>query len=419
MATLDFIHYQPFNASLSETGTLAWTPAAKAPIPQLPQIFWQTGHGWHEANVWAERRARKVDAETVKRQMKHLCNFANFVEDEKADWRDFPVKWEDRILLRFRKHLLDQNVDGILAGSTITNAMNAVVTFYRFAHTHKLIRPEFPMWTDRLVKIRIPDTTGFHRTMTVQSSDLAIPNRATLASALEDGLTPLDARDMSRLLAYSSENEAEELHLMLASGFFTGARLTTVATLTVSGLQTAREDPQIPGIYLLAVGPGTDVSTKGDVPGNLYVPRDVLNALERFAYSTSRLKREAKAEAVDKDSLFLTRSGKRYSAVTIDRLVYAMRMRATGAGLKFMRHFKFHQTRATFGTMLMEIALSSGASPAEAIDLVRKAMLHKDEKTSWTYIKFRKETRAKILLASEFHNLFTGIAGRDWTKHDA
>lgn len=55
---------------------------------------------------------------------------------------------------------------------------------------------------------------------------------------------------MTQLLAYSAERCTLDLHLMLSVGFFTGARLGTVNTLTVTGLYAARESPLLPGAFL-------------------------------------------------------------------------------------------------------------------------------------------------------------------------
>jgi integrase len=207
-----------------------------------------------------------------------------------------------------------------------------------------------PLWVDRLAVIPFVDSAGFKRTMVRVSSDLKISNRKSVGSVLEDGLLPLRSEHMIELLTYTAEHEVEELHLTLSAGFFTGARVGTITTLTVTSLETAREDPFTPGVYLLPVGPGTGVATKFSVKGEVMVPQAVLVDLKAYATSTTRLLREAKAKQGDKNRLFLTRRGQPYKVATVNRLVHEMRKRAAAAGLKFMLRFKFHQSRATFGT---------------------------------------------------------------------
>lgn len=420
MARLDFIHYEFFEPSLRGQTELVWTKQARRPIDRLPQIFWDDGRGWHEANIWALDRAasNQIDAETTKRTMKHLSRYADFIEAQGTNWQHFPVRREEQVLRKFRKHLIDEVGNGTLAGSTAANCMNAVIQFYRFADLHGLVRSGGPMWTDRLAVIPFYDAAGFKRSMVRLTNDLKIPNRKRVGAHLEDGLVPLRSDHMRELLAYTAEHETEELHLMLSTGFFTGARVGTVTSLTVSSLQTSREDPQTPGIYLLAVGPGTGIDTKFSVTGNLMIPHSVLVDLRAYATSTERLLREAKADQSDKDLLFLARSGRPYSGETMNRLVAEMRKRAVKAGLEYMHRFRFHQSRATFGTWLMQILLDSGAK-TDAIRVVRDAMLHKDEKTTLAYITFLENVRVKKEAAAAFNEAFTGLRKRDWNNADA
>lgn len=417
MARLEYIHYEFFDASLGGQGELVWEKQKKQPITQLPQIYWEGGEGWHEVNVWALERAasRQVDAETIKRLMKHLSQYAEYLESQGLDWRHFPVRKDEQVLRKYRKELIERIERGSLASSTAVNSMAAVIQFYRYADLHNLVGAGRPMWEDRLAVIPFHDTSGFKRTMVRLTNDLKIPNRKRVGATLEDGLLPLRSDHMSELLAYTAKHEIEELHLMLSTGFFTGARVGTITTLTVSSLDTAREDPLTPGIYLLPVGPGTGISTKNSVSGELLVPEAVLTALKTYASSTARLLREAKANPDDKNKLFLARTGRPYSVETLNRLVYEMRKRAVLVGHRFMHRFKFHQSRATFGTWLMQLLLEH-VSSTTALGIVKDAMLHKNEITTLGYITFLETTKAKTNFAAAFNEAFTGLRNRDWNN---
>ncbi|MBR0568246.1 site-specific integrase [Azoarcus sp. L1K30] len=421
MARLEFIQHEFFGAYLNAEGGLSWEKQHYSPLKDLPQIFWEDGSGWNEANLWAlQRRATRVDApETVKGVMKHLKRYADYLESRKTDWRHFPIRREDQVLRMFRKHLIDDMASGLLAPSTASNCMNAVIQFYRFADSHDLVMAHAPMWRDRLAVIPYFDAAGFKRSMVRLTTDLKIPNRARLGLRLEDGLLPLRAEHMSQLLAYTAANETAELHLMLSFGFFTGARVGTVTTLTVSSLETAREDPFTPGLFLLPVGPGTGIDTKFSVKGSLIVPREVLDDLKRYASSTPRLLRQAKAHRDHKDCLFLTRRSKPYTPDLVSRLILEMRQRAVGRGLYFLQRFHFHQSRATFGTWLAQLLLDTGLRTSDVIRFIRDAMLHKEERTTLTYIQFIETSRTKEELAAAFNNAFTGLCSRSERQLDA
>lgn len=418
MSRLEQIQYVPFVASLSEQAGLVWSKAAKRNIEGLPQLYWRDGRPWGEVNVWAvERAASQLDLKTVVRTMKHLNTYANFLESVEEgrgiDWRHFPIRKEEQVLRRFRKYLICECQKGYIASSTASNCMNAVIQFYRFSKLNNMVGEEQPMWADKLVAIPYVDSAGFERTMVRATTDLSITNRTFGTNLLEDGLLPLREEHTRQLLAFTSENEIEELHLMLATGFFTGARVGSITTLTVNCLQTAREDPHVPNVFLLRVGPGTDISTKFSVSGELLVPKAILDDLKSYAHSAHRLLREARAQQADKGRLFLTRSGQPYKVETVNRLVYEMRKRAVTSGLQFMQRFKFHQSRATFGTWLMQILLDAGAK-TDAIRFVRDAMCHKDEATTLKYIRFLENTRGKARCAQKFNEAFTGLKNRDW-----
>ena len=242
MARLEYIRYEPFMAVLRGDDDLASSKEeGRRPIERLPQIFWQDGRGWAEANLWSLERARsaQVDIETVKRTMKHLLRYASFLESEDFDWRHFPLRKEDQPLRKFRKHLIDARDVGELQGSTTTNCMGSVIQFYRFADSKGLVDAAGKLWQDRLAVIPFFDLAGFKRAMVRLSSDLSIRNRKRIGSVLEEGLLPLRAEHMTDLLRYTAQHEVEELHLMLSTGFFTGARVGTITTLTVRSLYTA------------------------------------------------------------------------------------------------------------------------------------------------------------------------------------
>lgn len=420
VARLDYISYTFLTVAVTVASEPAWRKDDRGSLEQLPQIFWEDGSGWPEANLWALERAAgaSVDIETVKRTMKHLVRYANFLERNHVDWRHFPMRREEQALRKFRKQLIDERQSGGLQSSTATNCMAAVIQFYRFAENKGLVDIHRPMWTDKLAVLPFFDSSGFKRTMVRLSSDLSIPNKTRIGAVLEDGLLPLRAEHMTELLKYTAQHSVEELHLMLSIGFFTGARIGTITTLTVASLSTAREDPLTPGVFLLPVGPGTGVATKFSVKGEIMVPKTVLAELKRYAFSTQRLLRQAKAISANKGLLFLTRSGSPYTVATANRLVHEMRKQAFSAGLKFVKRFKFHQSRATFGTWLMTLLLDAGGK-VDAIRVVRDAMLHKDEKTTLRYVHFVENTKAKAHFASEFNCAFTGLFERDWTKVDA
>ena len=227
MARLEYIHYKPHCAVVESTEVIWKLDTLVRPVERLPQIFWADGTPWHEANLWALEMARNRDVKikTVHSAFEHIHKYANWLEQEEADWRHFPKSKADRVLVRYRGALIDARDHGELSPSSTTARMNAVIRFYRYAAGRHFISRDAPKWQDKAVVVRYFDTVGFERTMGRITTDISIPNRVRPGFRLEDGLLPLTTQHMTELLKFAKENVAEELFLMLLIGCFTGARI--------------------------------------------------------------------------------------------------------------------------------------------------------------------------------------------------
>lgn len=422
MARLEYIRYIPVRERASE-GLLRWELDKIAKVIEgLPQLYWEDGLPWSEANHWALTKVRSMRGNSLKTAialLKHLTHYASWLEHNKLDWRHFPEQVASRAIVRFRGELIHQRDDlGLLMPSTATARMSAVLQFYRHAQAHGFVDRNSPLWVDRKVVRGFYSNTGFARTMLVTVSDLAIPNRVRHGDVLEEGLTPLRPEHASQLLEFTKQEELMEMHYLLSLGFLSGGRFGTLTTLKVRHIEEATPDHSMPGFCKIRIGPGTGVSTKYGVSGDLLVPSFLIEALKGYAYSMQRLRRQAKASPEHKNLLFLTARGNPYSLQSFSRLMTDLRRRALVADLLFMQSFKFHQTRATFGTMLMTVALEV-APAAAAVAFVRDAMLHKDEAMTMRYVKFIQKEPIKAQISQEFNALFSGVVGRNWNTFQA
>lgn len=421
MAHLERIRHTPMRLVILD-GIGHWErDVALRVIDELPQIFWDDGSSWLEANHWALTKATGItgsDPGTVKSLMKHLCDYANWLEFEHADWRHFPVKASAGTLPRYRGELIARRKNGLALPSTTTARMNAVIQFYRHAFAHALVGRRSPLWRDELVVIRYFDDAGFSRAVSRVKSELAIPNRTRAGEWLEDGLTSISINHAKDLLSFTASQNLDEMNLMLSLGFFTGARIGSISTFSVRNIEGAMPDESMHGFHRLPVGPGTGIETKFDVSASLLVPSFLIQALKQYAYSMRRLKRQALASKDNRGILFLTTRGNSYGPQTFNRLMTDLRRRAMLAGLTFMKSFKFHQSRCTYGTWIMTIALGV-TNEANALSFTKNCMLHKKESATLRYIRFIQKAPIKALMANEFTAAFSGISNRDWSKFEA
>jgi len=73
-------------------------------IEGLPQIFWEDGSPWREANLWAMERVTNGEAilKTVSSNLNGLLNYAKFLESRMLQWFEFPSRKADRCLVQYR-----------------------------------------------------------------------------------------------------------------------------------------------------------------------------------------------------------------------------------------------------------------------------------------------------------------------------
>lgn len=425
MASLEFIDYVPQRHTIYQDGEVTWErdPLHRV-IKSLPMIFWADGTPWNEANHWAHERATEgcVELKTVQGQMSHLHKYAEWLElPDSPDWRHFPMNRADRVLVKWKKYLIDcRDKHGVLAPTTTTARMNSCISFYRHCSVNRFIGRDAPKWKDIPVVIKYHDAVGFERSLSRITTDVSIKCRVAKRTVVEDGLLPITGEHMVQLLEFATLNSSPELLLMLKIGFFTGARVQTICSLKVGNLERAVPDTVVSGLWRIAVGPGSrpHVETKFDVSGNLLIPEQLLNELKTYAYSTRRMKREAVSPVENKGLLFITSRGNPYErkddakrSSAINSEMVTLRRAASSAGLKFMSNFHFHQTRATYGTQLMRILLPLGNLQA-ALEFVRNAMFHKEVSTTMTYIKFIEKTKGKMEVSNAYTQVFFGLATR-------
>lgn len=418
MAKIAYIKYSPHRFILHNR-RVEWLSVTDFPVIQgLPQLIWNDSKPWRQVNSWALERATGagVSLKTVQSNLTALHSYANWLEQTQTDWQDFPLKKAHRCLVRYRGALIEARNEGRIAPSTASHRMSAVVQFYRWLHANNLLAPGTRLWTERSVPISLSDNEGFERTIRVQSTDLAIPNRSPPGERLEDGLLPVSVEVRDVLLALAKENSSDELFLMLTLGFYTGMRLGTICDLRIETLERAVHDPASPHLYRIGIGPGAHppVHTKFGVTGHILITKAHLDGLLTYAYSVHRLKREAKATPANKNLIFLTRFGNPYARGSSDKSaavnveMHRLRKTARFKGVVALHSFYFHQSRCTFATELARLAIRLGGA-INAISTVKTCLLHKNEATALRYIRFVERMPIKQEMGDAFTRQFLGL----------
>jgi len=417
MAYLESIDFNSHIATIVPGGGMDWRPEKNSKvISQLPQIIWSDASPWREANVWAKSIASSsISIKTVWSLMKHIHAYANWLERNEINWWDFPDRESERCLIRYRGDLIRSRDSGNLAPTTAQHRMSAVIRLYKWLVSNKVISDSIPLWNERQVGIFIRNSFGYRRTIIQKSSDLAIPCSPAIGECLEDGLLPVSHADVKTIMDFVEQHASIELYLMLRLGFNTGMRFGSISNLRVSTIYNAARKSSLDGYGRINLGPGAQppVHTKFGVNGQAFISHTDLGLMEDYCLSSRRLSRAAKALPMDRDLVFLTRFGKPYGtegsdfSQAINVELFRIRKRALESGLYCFKNFHFHQTRCTFATELARIALPYGAQ--FALQIVKEALLHKNESTTIRYIKFiEKDAIMKKAADSFFMTMLHG-----------
>lgn len=421
MADVIFVNYKPADVYV-HGDKIVEIPHRSPPdqgggdvtICGFPQIYWSNGQAWDEANFWLATFYRAVirgamDLETIVGLAFCLRHYAEFLERERLSWMAFPMIESQRCIFQYLDELQGQVNKSLAAYSSSKARINVAVRFYKAVLSYKLLSFSSDAFADLPLSIKVANYAGLVRSMDASAERLKLRGSKDIMGKVEDGLVPVsyDVQDMILNIAY--DNCPAEIYLMLIVGFYTGMRLSTICGLKLLTLRYARPSED-KSFYYLAVGPSVKyapVATKFSVSGEVPIPKQVYDMLKSYAQSYRRLLRSAKAVGDDKQLILLNTNGRSYcrkgrgSSSSVNNQMSMIRKVARAQGVPL--DFKFHQTRATFGTNFVQENLDRpGVSLKSVIGTLKGVLLHRSEKATMSYIRFVQNHKAKEKWADTF-----------------
>ena len=133
VARCESIRFVPHAVEIID-GAISWIPLKYGGIDGLPQILWENGDPWREANIWLLDRGRKKDIQTVQSNARPLHAYAQWLESTKdssrpVEWWEFPADEAERCLFRYCGFLIREIDAGTLAPSTASTRMRDASNF--------------------------------------------------------------------------------------------------------------------------------------------------------------------------------------------------------------------------------------------------------------------------------------------------
>ncbi|EKO3944756.1 site-specific integrase [Vibrio fluvialis] len=388
-------------------------------IGSLPTLFYQNGIFNHEANSYLFYLKAIKKAEDLSPCAQALRAYYQFLEDNGLNWDNFPPVKRLKPTYLFRSHLLKQIKQGELAHSTASVRMNQIVNYYKWLmHDGYLCiknEKEAPFKME-FVSVQNNGTLAhISPTFTIETSDLRIKVPRDADSKNIRPLSPLSIDALS-ILTHHLLRTSEELRLQSLLAIDTGMRIEEVATFTLDALDTAIPLAESQYRFEMLLCPrSTGVQTKFLKTRTVEISSNLLQLLNQYRVSERRLKRVAKLnEKIEQlgneappftqkkiellerserhEPLFISQQGNPVTGKIIESRWVEFRAEIKQAEPSFSH--RFHDLRATYGTYRLNDLLEANLPVVECMELLMGWMGHKNESTTWKYLRFLKRKEA-------------------------
>ncbi|PHI35059.1 integrase [Pseudoalteromonas sp. GCY] len=388
-------------------------------IGSLPTLFSQDGVFNHEANSYLFYLKAVKKAKDLSPCAQALRAYYQFLEDKGLNWGKFPPVKRLKPTYLYRSHLLKQIKQGELAHSTASVRMNQIVNYYKWLMHDGYLRVKSEKEAPFKMEFVSVQNSGIFAhispTFIVATSDLRIKVPRDADSKNIRPLSPL-SRDALGILTQHLPQTSEELRLQALLAIDTGMRVEEVATLSLDALDTATPLAESQHRFEILLCPrSTGVQTKFLKARSVEISSDLLQALNEYRFSERRLKRTTrlneKIEQLNSDAssfnqktieilercdrhepLFVSQQGNPATGKSIEARWIEFRAEIKQAESSFSH--RFHDLRATYGTYRLSDLLEAGLPVVDCMELLMGWMGHKDESTTWKYLRFLKRKEA-------------------------
>jgi len=409
--------YKDTELKRNDDGTYHCQPT-KENIGSLPTLFSHEGILLHEPNSYFFYLKAIKKAKDLSPCSRALLKYYQFLEDEQLDWDRFPPIKRLKPTYQFRSYLLKEIQRGKLAKSTANTYINQVKNFYLWAMREGYLRikrvQEAPFKIEFVQVKNQGMLAHLQPTFTVETSDLRIRVPKDSDSKNIRPLSPLSQESL-RLITTHLPNSSTELRLQVLLSVDTGMRIEEVASFSINALNTAKPIAESKYRFELTLCPlATGVQTKFDKKRHIEISIDLLEALRQYQTSERRLHRANKLyqkinqltdeklslnydteEALEKcerhEPLFISQQGNPMTRESIESRWIELRAEIQKIDSTF-KH-RFHDFRSTYATYRLSDLLDAQLSVMECMELLMGWMGHKNESTTWKYLRFleRKE----------------------------
>ncbi|MBK4655470.1 tyrosine-type recombinase/integrase [Enterobacter cloacae] len=107
---------------------------------------------------------------------------------------------------------------------------------------------------------------------------------------------------------------------------------------------------------------------------------------------SDKIRSESLVSAIQNEPLFISQQGSPCTPQSTGARFGELRKKIINSGIAF--DHKFHDLRCSYATYRLYSLLTAGIEPADALSLLMQWMGHKNESTTWKYLRYLKTKEA-------------------------
>ncbi|WP_444996704.1 tyrosine-type recombinase/integrase [Aliikangiella sp. IMCC44359] len=351
----------------------------------FPTFYSSKGQYIYPVNLWLNYLVNVRNDKDINSNVRALKRYWKFLEKHELEWNHFPTSKMLKPTYRFRNDdLLYSARRGDIQFSTASIYINHVVKFYEWAASEKLITfsGENSPFEFEAVKVQNKGALRhINSHFIVRTTDLRIKKPARNEEQQLNPLSEDELLAMGKTLSGFSEEFIIHQLLQLQSGLRVSEASTFPMNLTFNPSPNRTR-------YEVEIGPHAGVHTKYGKIRKIEINSNLMKRMYLYSISERRSKRASKIVQENKkfEPLLLNQRGLPLTSNNIQQ--YFRRLRISireNYSLPF--NHRTHDLRATYGTYRLASLLSE-LQPDEAMALIMGWMGHKNEKTTWMYLRY-------------------------------
>jgi len=349
-------------------------------------LYSSDGRYLKEPNHWIYYLVNIKKAKDVSANVRALKKYYAFLEDNELKWNQFPSQKHLRPTYLYRNKLLLKEVkQQTIKASTASLYINIIVQFYLWAlHERFLVidknRTPFEFELVNVPFWSIGNTSN--RSFVVKTTDIKIKSPRL---SEDQSLNPLTKEELFlyfKALKLCNEPFVIQQLLQIQCGLRIEEACTFSAhSVTRPSFHQKREEVEI--------GPHIGVRTKFGAIRKIEIPSVLMMRMYKYLVSEKREKLLDKSGRNKEFNcpLLLNSKGKNYSSQNVQRYFSTLRNKIRESYATPFEH-KTHDLRATYGTYRLASILEAGLNPVDAMRLVMGWLGHKNEQTTWKYLRY-------------------------------